>query len=310
MFGLSKKEKEEAERLRIQQRVQERIRARSRVAVDTFAEEDTLEEAPLEEDFTETFAFSATDRMYAEELEEELEYAEFDRTYGPWDEEEIDTSRGYLDFGSMKVKMTNGLNMRLDVEQQSQQMVAVTLTKGRGSLQIQAFAAPKSSGIWSEISAEIADSVRQQGGNVEYSNGPLGRQIISKLPAKTADGRKGFRVARFVGVDGPRWFLRGVFSGDAALKPIAAAEMEEIFRSIVVIRGDDPRPPRDLLPMSVPESVLEAQKNKQENVANTPVTTVNKPVTTATAPVTTVNKPVARKRSRTPRRGPEITEIG
>ena len=79
--------------------------------------------------------------------------------------------------------------------------------------------------------------------------------------------------------------------------------MEEIFRSIVVIRGDDPRPPRDLLPMSVPESVLEAQKNKQENVANTPVTT-------ATAPVTTVNKPVARKRSRTPRRGPEITEIG
>ncbi len=213
---------------------------------------------------------SAPEQAETTETKEEKETAavqtpgEFDRSNGPWDIDEIDVDENYIDFGSMRIRMIDGLNMRLDVEQKSQQMVAVTLTKGNNSLQVQAFAAPKSTGIWDDIRAEIADSVRKQGGTVEIRDAGLGREMISKLPAKTKDGRKGFRVARFVGVDGPRWFLRGVYSGDAALRPADAAEMEEIFRSIVVVRGEDPRPPRDLLPMTVPASIREAQEaNKQ-----------------------------------------------
>lgn len=244
-----------------------------------------IDDVPQESALTEASASEATDPGASVEQIEE-----FSRSQGPWDESEMDTAKGYLDFGSMKVKMKQGLNMRLDVEQKSQQMVAVTLTLGKGNLQVQAFAAPKSSGIWDDISREIAESVRQQGGTVEYSQGPLGRQLVSKLPAQTADGRKGYRVARFVGVDGPRWFLRGVLSGDAALNPESAADMEEIFRSIVVVRGDDPRPPRDLLPMSVPESILEAQQENQRKEA----------AAQASPPQ---NRPI-------PRRGPEITEIG
>ncbi len=220
--------------------------------------------------------------------------SEFSREYGPYDSSEQSTDESYLDFGSLKVKMIDGLNMRLDVDQKTQQMVAVTLTKGNASLQVQAFAAPKSYGIWFDIADEIAQSVRQQGGTAEFLMGPLGRQMISKLPAKTADGRNGYRVARFVGVDGPRWFLRGVFSGDAALKVEAAAEMEEVFRSIVVDRGEDPRPPRDILPMTVPESILEAQE-EQKRAAQKSVEEkkTSRPIT---------SRPM-------PRRGPEITEI-
>lgn len=221
---------------------------------------------------------------------ENTTYGEFSRENGPFDSTEKSTAEGYLDFGSMKIKMSEGLNMRLDVEQKTQQMVAVTIAEGNASLQVQAFAAPKTAGIWDEICTEIGESVREQGGTVEFTQGPLGRQLISKLPAKTADGRKGYRVARFVGVDGPRWFLRGVLSGDAAIKPEAAAMMEDVFRSIVVERGTDPRPPRDLLPMMVPESILQAQQAQAQSAQQ------------AKAP--------AQPSREVPRRGPEITEIG
>jgi len=53
-------------------------------------------------------------------------------------------------------------------------------------------------------------------------------------------------------VDGPRWFLRGVISGAAATDPEAAAQIEELFRSVVVVRGSAPMPPRDLIPLRVP----------------------------------------------------------
>ncbi|MFW0155249.1 DUF3710 domain-containing protein [Rothia sp. P6271] len=212
----------------------------------------------------------------------------YDRSAGPWDVSEQQETEGYMDFGAMRIKMVNGLNMRLDIEQKSQQLVAVTLTKGQGTLQVQAFAAPKSRGIWDDIRQEIANSVREQGGSVQILDGSLGRQLVSRISAQTPDGRKGFRVARFAGVDGPRWFLRGVFAGDAAIKPEAVAEMEEVFRSIVVVRGQDPRPPRELLPMTVPASIQEAQQQAQQQSS-----------------VQGKEEP-----PKMPRRGPEITEIG
>ena len=58
-----------------------------------------------------------------------------------------------------------------------------------------------------------------------------------------ADGA-GKRLARFVGVDGPRWFLRGVVGGAATSDVEAAAAVEDLFRSIVVVRGTSPMPPR------------------------------------------------------------------
>ena len=213
-------------------------------------------------------------------------YEGFDRSSGPWDEEEKNTEKGYIDFGAVRVKITDGLNMRLDVEQSTQQLVAVTLTHGNGVLQLQAFAAPKSVGLWDDIRREIARSVRRQGGTVEIVESPLGRQLISRLPATTADGRPGFRIARFVGVDGPRWFLRGVFSGDAAVNAESAAKMEEIFRSVVVVRGEEPMAPRDLIALKMPQQVLDAQKKQEDAWAST-----------------------NRRFQEPPQRGPEIAEI-
>jgi hypothetical protein len=69
---------------------------------------------------------------------------------------------------------------------------------------------------------------------------------------RTPEGRTGHRPARFIGVDGPRWFLRGVITGRAAVDEEAAGTLEDLFRRTVVVRGGAARPPRDLLALRLP----------------------------------------------------------
>ncbi|MDT0190216.1 DUF3710 domain-containing protein [Rothia terrae] len=180
------------------------------------------------------------------------ERTEFDRANGPYDTDEKSGTDSYLDLGSLLIKPHPEVALRLEVEDKTQNVIAVTLQKDKAVLQVQAFAAPKSRGIWDEIRSEIAESVRAQGGNIEEVDGSLGKELKSQIPVTTPDGRKGARVATFVGVDGPRWFLRGVFTGTAHTDASARAEMEKIFKTMVVHRGEDPMPPRDLLPLTMP----------------------------------------------------------
>ncbi|WP_104164350.1 DUF3710 domain-containing protein [Arthrobacter sp. SX1312] len=180
--------------------------------------------------------------------------ADYDRTtLGPFDLSEQDTAHGYIDLGALRINAAEGLQLRLEVEERSKRVIAVTLDLGGSTLQLQAFAAPKTEGLWDEIREQIGASVGSQGGTVEERPGRLGTELFAKLPAQTPDGQAGYRVARFVGINGPRWFLRGVFGGPAALEPTAAAPMEQLFRGVVVVRGDHPLPPRELLQLRLPK---------------------------------------------------------
>lgn len=180
--------------------------------------------------------------------------SEYDRaTLGPFDASEQDTETGYIDLGAVRINAAEGLQLRLEVEERSKRVIAVTLDLGGSTLQLQAFAAPRTEGLWDEIREQIGTSVGSQGGTVEERPGRLGTELLAKLPAQTPDGQAGYRVARFVGINGPRWFLRGVFGGPAALEPAAAAPIEKLFRSVVVERGDHPLPPRELLQLRLPK---------------------------------------------------------
>jgi hypothetical protein len=59
-------------------------------------------------------------------------------------------------------------------------------------------------------------------------------------------------LAKFIGVDGPKWFLRGVVSGLALADTLAMTYMIDIFRSVVVMRGVSPMPPKELLQLTAP----------------------------------------------------------
>ncbi|PRA79228.1 DUF3710 domain-containing protein [Microbacterium sp. MYb66] len=172
-------------------------------------------------------------------------------TDGPFDDSEANPVRPYIDLGGIKILPREGLNLRLEVEEQSKRIVAVGLDYADSSLQVQPFAAPRTGGLWDETRVQLRDQVKAQGGRVEEREGPLGKELLAEVPATAAEG-SGLRLARFIGIDGPRWFLRGVIGGAGASDPDAAEKVEDLFRSIVVVRGGAPMPPRDLIPLKMP----------------------------------------------------------
>jgi len=211
---------------------------------------------------------------------------------GPWDIDEIEDRDGYVDLGALLIAPADGLQLRLEVEEATQRVVAVTMDLAGSSLQLQAFAAPRSEGLWDEIREQIGQSVASQGGETEEISGTFGTELVAKLPAEATDGSRGFRAARFMGVDGPRWFLRGVLGGEAALDREAAAALEELFRRVVVVRGDNPMPPRELLQLRLPKDA--ATQAPAQAPAGVP------------DPGAQQGGPALHQ----PERGPEITQIG
>ena len=174
------------------------------------------------------------------------------RERGPWDAEEVHDDRTRVDLGALRVPGIDGMELRMEVDRATKVVSSVTIGVDGSTVTLQAYAAPRSEGIWDEIRAELAESVEREGGSVDDLPGPFGRELLARLPIRTAEGRTGHRPARFVGVDGPRWFLRGVFTGHAAVDPERAKPLEDLFAGVVVVRGADARPPRDLLALTLP----------------------------------------------------------
>lgn len=185
-------------------------------------------------------------------------------TEGPLDEAEANPVRPYVDLGGVKILPREGLHLRLEIEEGSKRVVAIGLDYAGSTLQVQPFAAPRSSGLWHEIRAQIADQIGKQGGTTTLREGPFGPELVAEIPVAAGQGADGTsRLARFIGVDGPRWFLRGVIAGEGALNADAAAEIEDLFRSIVVVRGSAPMPPRDLIPLRMPATPASAAEPGQ-----------------------------------------------
>lgn len=179
-------------------------------------------------------------------------------TRGPLDETEAGAVKPTVDLGSLRIEPKRGMQLRLEVEKASNRVIAVTLEYHNSTLQLQAFAAPRSSGLWHGIRAQIIEQVLSQGGKATEQDGAFGPEVSAVVPVQTG-GAFGNRPVRFIGIDGPRWFLRGVIGGAAALDPEAAESIHEMIRSVVVVRGTTPMPPRDLLPLRVPAAQGENQ---------------------------------------------------
>lgn len=173
---------------------------------------------------------------------------------GPFDLSEVPTIRPYVDFGGIKIAPREGLQLRLEVDERAKRVVAVTLDYAQSVLQVQAFSAPKSTGLWHRVRGEIAEQLRGQGARVAEEFGAFGPELVAQTPVP-ADQGGGERTVRFIAVDGPRWMLRGVVMGAAASDVTARERINEVFRDIVVVRGEQPMPPSELLPMQMPAGV-------------------------------------------------------
>ena len=177
--------------------------------------------------------------------------AEPDATKGPWDERDApEDGLERVDLGALQVPVVAGLDLRVDLNE-AHQVVAATLANQAGTMQLGVFAAPRNEGIWDEVRTEIAESLNAQRKNsAAEHDGPFGTELRGSIPDETGRGRV---PVRFLGIDGPRWFLRAMLAGPAAEGDATA--FEEAFRDVVVVRGNDPLPVREPVPLQLPAGV-------------------------------------------------------
>ncbi|MBA2561196.1 MAG: DUF3710 domain-containing protein, partial [Propionibacteriales bacterium] len=169
-----------------------------------------------------------------------------DRPRGPWDRAETaadDADGTYVDLGGLLVKGAPSLELRLQVDEQTSAVAAVLLAGPESGLELRAFAAPRSSGIWADVRDDIAAEAVKHGGTVTELDGEYGTELKVVVPVQLPDGRAASQASRIVGVEGPRWLLRGTFLGRSALDPDPEGPLETAFRQVIVVRGTDPMAP-------------------------------------------------------------------
>lgn len=177
---------------------------------------------------------------------------------GPWDvnDEDVPDYDDYLDLGAYYLPFLQGIELRIKASRATQQVLGSTITYGASSLEIEAFAAPKTMGLWDDVRADLLEA-NKSASEVE---GVFGTEL--KLPVSVKGGKT--VNTRIVGVDGPRWMLRGIFSGKAAVDPDSpeTEALNKFFADIVVERGEEPLAPRDLIPMHPPVAPAERRAAK------------------------------------------------
>lgn len=167
---------------------------------------------------------------------------------GPFDRSDIDPSDGVerIDLGSVLIPVVDGIELQVQVDEASGNVVLATIKAGNAAVQVQPYAAPKSGGMWDDARPQIRDSVIASGGTAQEVEGAFGLELHAQVKA---EGASALQTARFVGVDGPRWFLRAVFLGDAAHAGATADRFDDVVRGIVVVRGDGAMPVGAPIPM-------------------------------------------------------------
>ncbi len=185
------------------------------------------------------------------------------RADGPFDSEEVDLADDgvtRIDLGAVIVTPWDGLGLQLQVNEADRKVQAVTAVWKNSGLEVTLFAAPASGGLAEELREDAVDEAEQAGGNATLADGPFGSEVRRVLPQEGPGGEQMFHVSRIWFAEGPRWLLRGTLLGEAAIGDADApvvAPFVELFRNLVVHRGDKPMVPGELIPMTLPDGAGE-----------------------------------------------------
>ena len=107
--------------------------------------------------------------------------------------------------------------------------------------------------------ADESAAATAQGGSASLREGPMGVELHRFIPVTTPDGEQGYQPSRMWVAEGPRWLLRGIVYGQAAveedLESPVVTDVLSAFRQVVVRRGEEAMAPGDLLPLNMPAAV-------------------------------------------------------
>jgi hypothetical protein len=210
-----------------------------------------------------------TDEVVVEEV---VEQPAGERTSegGPFDIAEAPTDEiARVDLGGLQIPIVD--NMQLSLEGHNEEnntfaIAVVVLEEQQAALQLMAVAAPRSGGFWSEVMDELEAEIAQAGGTMSRAEGRFGTELSGEVPAQDGEGNTLMQPARFVGAEGNRWFIRGMFMGTAATSPAMGEFFEDILAGCIVNRGERPMAPGDLISLTPPQGI-EAEEVEEDDDA-------------------------------------------
>lgn len=183
-------------------------------------------------------------------------------TSGPFDEADApDDDVFRLDLGSLRIAWPAGVSLQ-PVFDGAGVLQSVIMQTPIGRIRISAFAAPRKAKLWREECGKIVDQMRAEGSEVREVDGEWGREVHVVGTAATG---------RFVGVDGPRWLLRGDAVGPADTHDRLVTALHDVLRASVVVRGSGPLPARSPLPLTLPEGLVPAAQEAGQQQDSGPV---------------------------------------
>jgi hypothetical protein len=144
------------------------------------------------------------------------------------------------------------MELQLQVDEESGQVMAAVLVGEDGALELRAFASSRGGGAWDELRPRIAAEMARMGGTTDEKQGTFGPELMCMVPIQGPNGRPATQASRIMGFEGPAWLLRATLMGEAALHPELAAPWEDTLRQVVVRRGREAMPPGAPLPLHLP----------------------------------------------------------
>jgi hypothetical protein len=180
------------------------------------------------------------------------------RANGPWDisEKSPEGDPSYVDLGALIVRGSEEYAVQLPAEGDEGELGSVVLVAEDAALELRAFASSRSGGLWDDVRDDLILEVTRLGGQSQQISGPFGPELHIRVPVELPEGEEGFQPSRIIGIEGPRWLLRATLLGEAGLNPSDEGVLMDALRETIVVRGDEPRIPREALLLTVPEDAV------------------------------------------------------
>lgn len=183
---------------------------------------------------------------------------------GPYDASSVPVINvNRIDLGSMQIAGFSDMQLHFETDPSQQRFVSVVAQYQDAALRLQPLAAPRSGGQWDEMRPTIIASIKSVGGDAEEVEGSFGTEVHGIVPAVLPDGEQVRQPVRLIGVERPRWMLHGVFMGSAAMDEAKAELLEDVFRQTVVVRGEQPMAPGEVIPITLPPGAQESMAQQQ-----------------------------------------------
>ncbi len=184
------------------------------------------------------------------------------RANGPWDSSErsVEGDTDRIDLGGLLIKGDPSLEVRLQVDETSQQVIAVMLVAQDGALELRPFAAARHEDMWADLRPRLAADAARRGGTATEVEGPFGPALQLVLTGTDDQGADVTQQSVVWGVAGPRWLLRVSAFGRPAQSFDEEGSLERTLREVVVVRGTGPMAPGDALPLHLPPTARRADQ--------------------------------------------------